>query len=86
MSNAVSSDASRFFKNTVKKRNATYVRILWMSCIVRILCLLGYRRWVQQWLAAVLWIDVLAGDAALLLFPGAGLVNAIHADARKSAT
>jgi hypothetical protein len=53
-----------------------------MSCIGRVLSLLGYRRRIQHWQSAVLRIDVLAGDAALLLFPGTALVNGTDADAR----
>lgn len=47
-----------------------------MSCIIRVLSLLGDKGRVQQRLSAVLRIDVLAGNATLLLCRGAGLVNA----------
>jgi hypothetical protein len=77
------SDAKGFSSKIIKGKHVTYVRILRMSCIIWILGLLGHERRVQERLSAVLRIDVLAGNATMLLFRGAGLVNATDVDVRK---
>lgn len=77
------SDARGFSSKTIKGKHVTYVRILRMSCIIWILGLLGHERRVQEWLSTVFRIDVLAGNATLLLVRGAGLVNATDVDVRK---
>lgn len=77
------SDAEGFSGKTIKGKHVTYVRILRVSCIIWILGLLGHERRVQERLSAVLRIDVMAGNATLLLFRGAGLVNATDVDVGK---